>query len=138
MRLLSGYSPSTREVVILGDAEGLLDLARAFRRGGGSLRTDVGSVEGYEFALQEIRWETFREEHLLDLQVAPDDQARALVISGGAEAIDVIASNTESLVGEAIGAHDHYEYAFPGNPYRVTPSSLSLVVELSEDGEDLT
>lgn len=115
------------EVEVAGDAEGLAALVALLRDGKGTVPCDDGPDDVYPVVLRRIRVELQAEPALLDIQV--DEGSLTLVVSGGEEALDIIASNTESLAEEgAFGQHDHYDY-YEGNPY-IAKDSVPLVVQL--------
>lgn len=142
MKLRAVYSPPSDEgsgpkgeVEVAGDADGLKALIAVLRRGSGTVACDDEPDDVYPAVLRHIRVEREAEPAALNIQV--DEGSLTLVVSGGEEAMDIIASNTEGFDEEEarrraaeglIVDHDHYDY-YEGNPY-IAPDSVPLVVQL--------
>lgn len=125
MSLSAAWSPESEEVAIAATRSGLLALAAVLRDGKGIVRT-AGIVPEYEIALEAIEVDV-KLEGRLEVSVNGAD----LLLRGGKEATDIVASNLETLAREgAHGEHDHYDY-YAGHPF-LSDEACPLVIELDE------
>ncbi|MFD6821469.1 hypothetical protein ACFWC5_13980 [Streptomyces sp. NPDC060085] len=117
------YSGETKELELSGTRQGLLAFGQLLRRRAGSFDLSENlRPSPYERPLSEIAFREDPERATVSIVT----EAQVLRITGGREALDLLADNLEGFASEAC-ASDHCHVDYPTYDY-VAPESDALVI----------